>query len=405
MPQEGIDLSPQPSLLTTDEILRLSHLFINEGVTKIRLTGGEPTIRKDLEAIVRNIRVNPRLRTLAITTNGLALSTGGRLDRLLTAGINAINISLDTLDPLKFPILTRREGFDRVMRTIQQCLDAGVKTKVNCVLMRGINDDEVVEFAKFTQDRDLEVRFIEYMPFDGNRWESKKMVPYMEARSRIESILGPLQRGRDDEDRVAKTYFVPGFKGRIAFISSLTDKFCGTCNRVRLTADGHMKVCLFGPQEICLRDIVRGEPSTLDLVQQLIETLPAEHVQRVLDFSPGDAGASLSSNCSADKQSEYCMDSTCNDPSLATSTFGVASPSTGPEVATHLILDRTKPSVLETLNKLRSRCFESGTGTVNYPDHVLRLVISAVLRKKQPAHAGMDVLKQVKNRPMIKIGG
>jgi len=227
------------------------------GVDKIRLTGGEPTVRKDLLQLTQRLGALSGLKTLAITTNGLVLNR--QVAALQLAGLNAVNISLDTLVPAKFELLTRRKGHDRVMNSIERALEVGVESvKVNVVLMRGVNDDEMNDFVEMTRTKKLNVRFIEYMPFDGNAWETKKMVSYREMKSTIEARFGKLTRLNDPITEVAKNYTVPGFAGSVSFITSMTEHFCGGCNRLRIMADGNLKVCLFGPAEVSLRDAMRA---------------------------------------------------------------------------------------------------------------------------------------------------
>ncbi|RMX74577.1 hypothetical protein D0869_12453 [Hortaea werneckii] len=202
MPEAGIDLSPPTTQLTSPEIFYLSQLFVNQGVNKIRLTGGEPTVRKDIVPLMQQIgglRSNG-LRELALTTNGISLHR--KLDALVEAGLTGVNISLDTLDPFQFQLLTRRQGFDAVMKSINRVQDlnrlgAGVKLKVNCVVMRGLNDHQVMPFVDMTRDQDLEVRFIEYMPFGGNKWEEQKMMPYAEMLDVIRDRYPTLTRMQD----------------------------------------------------------------------------------------------------------------------------------------------------------------------------------------------------------------
>ncbi|KAK7749366.1 hypothetical protein SLS62_008218 [Diatrype stigma] len=271
MPEEGVPLSPARELLTTPEIVLLSSVFVAQGVTKIRLTGGEPTVRRDILPLMRQVgALRARgLRELCLTTNGLALHR--KLEPMVfEAGLTGVNLSLDTLDPFQFQIMTRRRGFDAVMRSIERVLElnahrgAGVRLKINCVVMRGVNDREILPFVEMTRDRDVEVRFIEYMPFDGNRWNRGKMLGYAEMLDRIREAHPGLAKVQDHPNDTSKTWRVPGFAGRIGFITSMTHNFCGTCNRLRITSDGNLKVCLFGNAEVSLRDILRrrnaGEP-------------------------------------------------------------------------------------------------------------------------------------------------
>ncbi|KIE00066.1 molybdenum cofactor biosynthesis protein 1 B, partial [Metarhizium majus ARSEF 297] len=269
MPEEGVPLSPNRELLTTPEIVMLSSIFVSQGVNKIRLTGGEPTVRRDILSLMRQIgALRPRgLKQLCITTNGISLHR--KLDSMVEAGLTGVNLSLDTLDPWQFQIMTRRKGFDAVQKSIERILEmnkmgAGIKLKINCVVMRGINDREVLPFVELTREKDLEVRFIEYMPFDGNKWNKGKMFSYAEMLDLIREQFPGLAKVKDDKNDTSKTWHIPGFVGRIGFITSMTHNFCGTCNRLRITGDGNLKVCLFGNAEVSLRDILRksnrGEP-------------------------------------------------------------------------------------------------------------------------------------------------
>lgn len=179
MPAEGVELTPNSLVMSQNEIIRLANLFVSSGVNKIRLTGGEPSIRKDIEDICSQLSSLKGLKTLAMTTNGLALAR--KLPKLKDCGLNLLNISLDTLVPAKFEFMTRRKGHERVMESIYRAVDLGYDpVKVNCVVMRGFNDDEICDFVELTRDKPINVRFIEFMPFDGNVWNVKKLVSYAE---------------------------------------------------------------------------------------------------------------------------------------------------------------------------------------------------------------------------------
>ncbi|KAF3844607.1 hypothetical protein F7725_007770 [Dissostichus mawsoni] len=213
MPEEGVKLTPRGQLLSTSEIVTLARLFVQEGVEKIRLTGGEPLIRPDILDIIAELSKLEGLKTIAVTTNGMNLA------RLL-------------------PKL-KDTGFHKVMEGIEKAIEMGYNpVKVNCVVMRGLNEDELLDFVALTEKKPLDVRFIEYMPFDGNKWNFKKM-----------------------------TFKVPGFIGQVGFITSMSDHFCGSCNRLRITADGNLKVCLFGNTEVSLRDVLRSGASEEELLQ------------------------------------------------------------------------------------------------------------------------------------------
>ncbi|XP_067311043.1 molybdenum cofactor biosynthesis protein 1 isoform X2 [Pseudorasbora parva] len=257
MPQEGVKLSPRSQLLTTEELLTLARLFVREGVNKIRLTGGEPLIRPDVLHIIAELRKLEGLKTIAVTTNGMNLSR--LLPGLKKAGLDLLNISLDTLVPAKFEFIARRKGFHKVMEGIEKAIEMGYDpVKVNCVVMRGLNEDELIDFVSLTERKPLDVRFIEYMPFDGNRWNFKMMVSFQEMLDRIKQKWPNLEPVPGEETDTAKAFRVPGFRGQLGFITSMSDNFCGSCNRLRITADGNLKVCLFGNSEVSLRDFLRS---------------------------------------------------------------------------------------------------------------------------------------------------
>ncbi|KAG2372262.1 GTP 3',8-cyclase [Vigna angularis] len=256
MPAEGVELTPSPQILTNTEILRLANLFVSSGVTKIRLTGGEPTVRKDIADICLELSNLKGLKTLSMTTNGIALTR--KLPRLKDCGLTSLNISLDTLVPAKFEFMTRRKGHEKVMNSINAAIDLGFNpVKVNCVVMRGFNDDEICDFVELTREKAIDIRFIEFMPFDGNVWNVKKLVPYSEMLDTVMKQFPSLKRVQDHPTDTAKNFTIDGHEGRVSFITSMTEHFCAGCNRLRLLADGNFKVCLFGPSEVSLRDPLR----------------------------------------------------------------------------------------------------------------------------------------------------
>ncbi|KAH0275350.1 molybdenum cofactor biosynthesis prote, partial [Aureobasidium melanogenum] len=296
MPEEGVPLSPSSHLLTTPEIVYLSQLFVSQGVTKIRLTGGEPTVRPDILPLMQQIGAlkSKGLRELALTTNAISLHR--KLDKMVEAGLTGVNISLDTLDPFQFQILTRRKGYDAVMKSIDRVLEmnklgAGVKLKVNCVVMRGINEREIVPFVEMGREKDIEVRFIEYMPFGGNKWSERKMLTYQEMLDIIREKYPTLRSVRGHLNDTSKTYEIPGFVGKIGFITSMTHNFCSTCNRLRITSDGSLKVCLHGNTEVSLRDLLRKDNENNPMDEQAFEAIREIEMNRrqglsVIDTRP-----------------------------------------------------------------------------------------------------------------------
>lgn len=339
MPEEGVSLSPPAHLLTTPEITYLSSLFVSQGVTKIRLTGGEPTIRRDILPLMHNIGALRRngLKELCLTTNGITLFR--KLDSMVEAGLTGVNLSLDTLDQFQFQIMTRRKGFEAVMKSIDRILEmnalgAGIKLKINCVVMRGVNEREILPFVEMGREKDVEVRFIEYMPFDGNKWSKGKMLGYREMLQIIRANYSSLRKVQDGKNETSKTFEVPGFVGRIGFITSMTENFCGSCNRLRITSDGNLKVCLFGNAEVSLRDLLRK----------------------------GNDG----------------------DP-----------------------IDEEAWEAMKQVEMDRRQALPGSSGTSGYSDRERELldVIGMAVKRKKEKHAGMGELENMKNRPMILIGG
>ncbi|SGY16622.1 BQ5605_C012g06929 [Microbotryum silenes-dioicae] len=270
MPETGVKLLPRDDLLTTDEIERTAKIFVTNGVTKIRLTGGEPTVRKDLIDVVTRLGRLP-LDSLGMTSNGISLKR--RLPQLVEAGLTHLNLSLDTLDPFKYELMTRRRGFSAVMESLQVArglASQGLKTKINVVVIRGLNDDEVPHFVELIKDMDITVRFIEYMPFEDNRWSTTKLVPSAQLVAKLQTIHPTLEKLIDPHSDTTRSWRVPGYRGKVGFISSMSDHFCGECSRLRIGADGRVKVCLFGPPVLSLRPLLRS-PETTD--QDLMESV------------------------------------------------------------------------------------------------------------------------------------
>jgi len=239
--------------------VQIAKLFVKKGVSKIRLTGGEPTVYKQLLPLVQELSSmrDLGLKTIAMTTNGLILSR--LLPSLQKAGLNQVNISFDTFDANKFTLLTRRLGWEQVYKSINLAIELGYNpVKINCVVQRGVNDDELAAFVAWTKDAPIEVRFIEYMPFEGNTWSNKLFISYKEMIKNIKQAGYDLVEAQGHPHDTSKTYQVPGHMGSVGFITSMSDHFCGTCNRLRLMADGALKVCLFGQNEVSLRDIIRN---------------------------------------------------------------------------------------------------------------------------------------------------
>ena len=271
MPEEDYEFTPASRLMQLDEIEAIAKIFVAQGVNKIRLTGGEPLVRKDADKIILSLSKLPVALTL--TTNGTRLHE--YLDTLKQANIKSLNISLDTLQPEKFQLLTRRDQFKMVYDNIHLMISNGFHVKVNVVAMKGMNDMEINDFIEWTKDTPIHVRFIEFMPFSGNRWTSNKVFTWQQILEVAESRY-PVVRLSDDKHDTAKKYTVPGHAGTFAVISTMTAPFCSGCNRMRLTADGKMKNCLFSKEETDLLTAFRKGENILPLIQQSIASKAKE---------------------------------------------------------------------------------------------------------------------------------
>ncbi|CAI9731655.1 cofactor biosynthesis 1 isoform X2 [Octopus vulgaris] len=242
MPESGVELTPNKNLLTTAELIQITSLFVNQGIKKVRLTGGEPLIRKDLIKIVEELHLLKQygLEFITMTTNGVILHRV--VEKLKEAGLDSLNVSLDSLMPHKFAFITRRNCLDKVLKNIEGALAAGFSPlKINCVVMKDLNDDEICNFVQLTEKMNLDVRFIEYMPFQDNKWNLKKMVPYKDMLEIIKRKWPNISKIKDKPNDTSKAFKIPGFEGQIGFITSMSNHFCGSCNRLRLTANGNLK--------------------------------------------------------------------------------------------------------------------------------------------------------------------
>ena len=247
MPADGIALSPKASLMTAEEIFSIAETFVKNGVDKIRLTGGEPLLRKDFPEIISKLASLDI--SLSITTNGILIDR--HIAVLKQFKIKKINLSLDTLIASKFHAVTLRNQFERVIDNLHLLLNNDFQVKVNVVLMKGFNDNEIVDFVKLTQFLPISVRFIEFMPFAGNEWDRSKMVSQNEILSLVGNTFSSdqIQKLEDEKNFTSRNYKIKDFQGDFGIISSITNPFCDSCNRIRLTADGKIKNCLFSNSE------------------------------------------------------------------------------------------------------------------------------------------------------------
>ncbi|HEY9045657.1 MAG TPA: GTP 3',8-cyclase MoaA [Ohtaekwangia sp.] len=269
MPEEGIHYLPKKELLTFEEIYRLVSLFASMGVTKVRLTGGEPFVRTDLMKLIRSIVEIPGIKDLHLTTNGIL--TSAFIPELKKLGIASVNLSLDTLDRQRFKAITRRDEFEPVMKTLEQLLKEEIPVKINAVVMDGKNIEDILPLVELTRNNKVDVRFIEEMPFNGEgshypvlSWTYKKIVSY------IQEHHPDLHKLHDADNSTSYNYTIPGYTGTIGVIAAFSRTFCGTCNRIRLTAQGVLKTCLYDNGVLDIKALLRSGVSDDEVKEKLL---------------------------------------------------------------------------------------------------------------------------------------
>jgi GTP 3',8-cyclase len=274
MPKEAMEWQPKSEILSYEEIITLAEVFVGLGVTKLRVTGGEPMVRRDLESLIERLARLPGVEDLAMTTNAHFLR--GRARGLKDAGLQRITISLDSLEPERFALLTGRNGLRQVLDGIDAALEAGLHpVKVNSVMIRGVNDDQAVKFAAFAREKGVRVRFIEFMPLDnGQVWRREMVVAGEELRKRIDAVYPLESVRRENLSETARRWrFADGAPGEVGFINPVTQPFCGHCSRIRLTADGMIRTCLFSTVEHNIKRLLRRGASRDELVEFIAATV------------------------------------------------------------------------------------------------------------------------------------
>jgi cyclic pyranopterin phosphate synthase len=283
MPPEGVPGIPHDEILRYEEIARIVRAAAAMGVAKVRLTGGEPLVRRGIVSLVSLLREIPGIRELAMTTNATLLD---RLaEPLAAAGLDRVNVSLDTLDPAQYAEITRGGSLAEALRGIEAAEAAGLgPIKVNAVVARGINEGALVDLARLTLERPWSVRFIEWMPLNGDAAQAARLVPSAEVRAMIERSLGPLRPAVPEAARSGRGpavgYRLDGARGTIGLISPVTQHFCAACNRLRLTADGRLRLCLLADDEVDLRALVRagaGDEEIQHALRRAVACKPAGH--------------------------------------------------------------------------------------------------------------------------------
>jgi cyclic pyranopterin phosphate synthase len=277
MPDENVRFKPRSEILSFEEIERFVRVVAPMGVRKLRLTGGEPLVRADMPGLIARLARIPGIEDIAMTTNGILLAE--QAQALKDAGLRRLNISLDALSEETFRRISRRDGLDRVLAGIAAAKAAGFdKIRLNAVAIRGTTEPEIVPLAQFARNQGMEMRFIEYMPLDAeNQWDHDQVLAGEEIRRTIEAAIGPLEPAeRDDPSQPAMDYQFTDGSGQIGFINPVTQPFCGDCNRLRLTAEGQVRNCLFSTVEWDARALLRGGASDAELVQLVRDCVAAK---------------------------------------------------------------------------------------------------------------------------------
>ena len=253
-----------------DEFLKLTKLFVKSGVSKIRLTGGEPTIYKGLPKFIKEIGAMEGVKSLGMTTNGFMLYK--KLEEYKKNGLNMLNISLDSFNSEKAEQISRTKGHKHVMKSIYKAIDLGYSPlKINCVVMKGVNDDELLDFVEFAKDKDVNIRFIEFFSIGDNGWDKSKVLPYKEMKQRIEDKYGKMIQKDMTFGDTARNFNIPGFKGSISFITSVTEPFCSKCNRIRLLSSGMFRRCLHDDRMFDLKNLLNKNASDEAILEYISE--------------------------------------------------------------------------------------------------------------------------------------
>ena len=272
MPEEGIKYVPKQELLSWEELLKLAEIFASQGISKIRITGGEPLLRRDIMFFIKGLSEIEGIEKINLTTNGTV--TGKYLDQLWEYGVRSINLSLDTLDKQKFFEISRRDEYDKVMQCFYKMLEMGFKVKINCVVMAGVNNDDILPFIALTKDLPISVRFIEEMPFNGEGKEDGHLLwDYKKILAEVKSKYSSVSKLPDPPNSTAYNYKVDGFKGDFGIIAAYSRTFCGSCNRIRLTPKGIIKTCLYDEGIFNIKSIMRAGASDEEIILAIKEAV------------------------------------------------------------------------------------------------------------------------------------
>ena len=275
MPEDGIQLRDKAEFMTTEELIFIAKKFIALGVKKIRLTGGEPLIRKDFADIIRQLGELPV--ELTITTNAVLVDK--YIDDIKSAGVKSINVSLDSLKEERFNMISRRSYYTKIRDNIDLLIKNDFHVKINIVLIKGTNDDEIIDFVNWTIREKIQIRFIEFMPFDGNNWNWEKKISFKEILDKVVAFFGNkvVEKLVDRPNDTTRNYKITGGLGSFGIISSVTNPFCDTCNRIRLTADGKIKNCLFSQSEL---DLLTAHRNGVEIEEMIIQNIKGKEKER-----------------------------------------------------------------------------------------------------------------------------
>lgn len=270
MPEGGIQYLPRKELLTFEEIERLVRMLASMGVSKVRLTGGEPFVRTDLMSLIHRIAEVPGIRDLHLTTNGVL--TAPYVTELKSLGIASVNLSLDTLDRQRFRTITRRDEFEKVMETYNALMHSGIPLKINAVVMEGRNTEDIIPLVQLTKDSPVDVRFIEEMPFNGEGTHYPQLTwTYNKILDHVRQHYPGISKASDPQFSTASNYTIPGHKGKIGIIAAFSRTFCGTCNRIRVTAQGTLKTCLYDDGVLDIKTLLRTTDDDEKIKTELIK--------------------------------------------------------------------------------------------------------------------------------------
>ncbi|MEQ8210588.1 MAG: GTP 3',8-cyclase MoaA [Lacipirellulaceae bacterium] len=288
MPAENVQFKPREELLTFEEIVRFVQAVVPLGINKLRITGGEPLVRRDLDQLIGQLKRLDGLQDIALTTNGILLAE--QAQSLKDSGLDRLNISLDSLDEEVFQQITRRTGSDAVLEGIAAAQKVGFeKIRLNAIAIRGLTEQEIVPLGRFAFERGLELRFIEFMPLDADgAWEQADVLTGEEIRNTLEAEFGQLEpTSRLDPSQPAIDYQLTSGTGRVGFINPVSQPFCGSCNRLRLTAEGKVRNCLFSHEEWDARELLRGKATDQELqhvVRSAVDAKARAHGINDADF-------------------------------------------------------------------------------------------------------------------------